>query len=200
MATAAVPVHNGGIGMAMQYSGFSDFNESQLSLAYGKNLGHVSLGIQCNYNMVHITGYGNDAAIGIEAGSQWQITQGVTTGIHIVNPPIGGGKFRNNAGEKLASLYQLGAGYEVSPQLFMSAELSKEEDKPVNVQAGLQYDAVPDKLFVRMGLATATTSPYAGMGWQWKNCRADITMRYHPLLGISPGLVLVFYGKQNTEQ
>jgi hypothetical protein len=200
MATAAVPVNKGGIGIAMQYSGFSDFNESRLSLAYGKNLGHVSLGIQCNYNMVHIAGYGNDAAIGIEAGSLWQITQRVITGIHIVNPPMGEGKFRNNAGEKLASLYQLGVGYEVSPQLLMSAELSKEEDKPVNVQTGLQYNAVPNKLFVQLGLATATTSPYAGMGWQWKNCRADITMRYHPQLGITPALLLVFYGKQNTAQ
>ena len=200
MATAAVPVNKGGIGIAMQYSGFAVFNESQLSLAYGKNLGHVNLGIQCNYNMVHIAGYGNDAAIGIEIGSQWQITQRIIAGIHIVNPPVGEGKFRNSASEKLASLYQLGAGYEVSPQLFMSAEMSKEEDKPVNVQAGLQYNAVPDRLFVQLGIATATASPYACMGWQWKNCRADITMRYHPQLGITPGLLLMFYGKQNTVQ
>jgi hypothetical protein len=51
-----------------------------------------------------------------------------------------------------------------------------------------------------MGIATSTGSPYAGMGWQWKNCRADLTMRYHPQLGITPGLLLVFYGKQNTAQ
>lgn len=199
-AAAAVPVNKGGIGIAMQYSGFAGFNESQLSLAYGKNLGHVSVGVQCNYNMMHIAGYGNDAAIGIEVGSQWQITPRVITGIHIVNPPMGAGKFFNNAGEKLASLYQLGAGYEVSPQLFISAELSKEEDKPVNVQAGLQYSAVPDKLFARIGLATATASPYAGVGLQWKNCRADIFIRYHPQLGITPGLLLIFFGKQNAAQ
>jgi hypothetical protein len=197
-ATAAMPVNRGGVGITMQYAGFSDFNESQVGLAYGKNLGHVSLGIQCNYNMMHLAGYGNDAAIGFEVGSQWQISSTLVTGFHIVNPV--GGHFRNHNEEKLAAVYQFGAGYEVSKQLFLSAELTKEENQPVNVQAGLQYVLVPDRLFVRTGIATATTTPYIGMGWQWKNCRADVCARYHPQLGLSPGLLLLFYGKQKTEQ
>jgi hypothetical protein len=197
MATAAIPVNRGGIGVAMQYSGFSDFNESQVGIAYGKNLGRVSIGIQCNYNMMHIAGYGNDGAVGFEIGSQWQISPTLVTGMHIVNPV--GGRFRNHSNEKLAAVYQFGAGYEVSKQLFMSAELTKEEDRPVNVQAGLQYMAVPDRLFVRTGITTATTSPYIGMGWQWKNCRADVSVRYHPQLGLTPGLLLLFYGKQKME-
>jgi hypothetical protein len=197
MATAAMPVNRGGIGIAMQYSGFGDFNESQVGIAYGKNLGRVSLGVQCNYNMMHIAGYGNDAAVGFEVGSQWAISSTLVTGIHIINPV--GGHFRNHSSEKLAAVYQFGAGYEVSKQLFMSAELTKEEDQPVNVQAGLQYIAVPGRLFIRTGITTATTSPYIGMGWQWKNCRADASIRYHPQLGLSPGLLLLFYGKQKPE-
>jgi hypothetical protein len=197
MATAAIPLKRDGIGIAMQYSGFSDFNESQAGIAYGKNLGRVSLGIQCNYNMMHIAGYGNDAAVGFELGSLWQISSTLVTGIHIINPV--GGHFRNYSSEKLAAVYQFGAGYEVSKQLFMSAELIKEEDRPISVQAGLQYIAVPDRLFIRTGISTATTSPYLGMGWQWKNCRADVSVRYHPQLGLSPGLLLLFYGKQKPE-
>jgi hypothetical protein len=87
----------------------------------------------------------------------------------------------------------------VSKQLFLSAELTKEENRPVNVQAGLQYMAVPDKLFLRTGITTVTASPYAGLGWQWKNCRADVSVRHHPQLGLSPGVLLLFYGKQKTE-
>jgi hypothetical protein len=198
MATLAIPVNRGGIGISMQYAGFSDFNESQLALAYGKDLGRVSLGVQCNYNMMHVAGYGNDAAIGFEVASQWQVSSSLVTGIHIVNPV--GGRFRNHSGEKLAAIYQFGAGYEVSKQLFLSAEITKEEDRPVSVQAGLQYTVVPDRLFVRTGITTATTSPYAGVGWQWKNCRADVCVRYHPQLGLTPGLLLLFYGKQKAAQ
>lgn len=197
MATVAIPVNRGGIGVSMQYSGFNDFNESQVGIAYGKNLGRVRVGIQCNYNMMRIAGYGNDAAIGFEIGSQWQISSTLVTGVHIVNPV--GGHFRNHADEKLAAVYQFGAGYDVSKQLFMSAEITKEEDRPVNVQAGLLYIVVPDRLFMSTGISTATTSPYLGIGWQWKNCRADVSVRYHPQLGLSPGLLLLFYGKQRTE-
>jgi hypothetical protein len=197
MGTIAIPVNRGGIGIAMQYAGNSDFNESQVGIAYGKSLGKVSVGVQCNYNMMRIAGYGNDAALGFEVASQWQINAALVTGIHIVNPV--GGHFKNNANEKLAAVYQFGAGYEVSKQLFLSAELSKEEDRPVNVQAGLQYMAVPDRLFIRTGITTATTSPYAGIGWQWKNCQADVSVRYHSQLGLSPGVLLLFYGKQKAE-
>lgn len=197
MATAAIPMNRGGVGISMQYAGFGDFNESQVGLAYGKSLGRVSLGIQCNYNMMHIAGYGNDAAIGFEVGSQWQISSSFMTGFHLVNPV--GGSFLHHSGEKLAAVYEFGAGYEVSKQLFLSAALTKEENRPVNVQAGLQYVLVPDRLFVRTGITTATTSPYAGIGWQWKNYRADVCVRYHRQLGLSPGLLLLFYGKQKSE-
>jgi hypothetical protein len=148
--------------------------------------------------MMHIAGYGNDAAVGFEIGSQWQISPTLVTGFHIVNPV--GGHFRNHPNEKLAAVYQLGAGCEVSKQLFCSAEIIKEEDRPVSVQAGLQYIVVPDRFFVRTGLTTATSSPYLGMGWQWKNCRADVNVRYHPQLGLSPGLLLLFYGKKQKEE
>lgn len=198
MASVAIPINRGGIGMAMQYAGFSEFNESQVSLAYGKDLGRVSVGIQCNYNMMHVAGYGNDAAIGFEVASQWQVNSTLVTGFHIVNPA--GGHFRNHSREKLAAVYQFGAGYEVSKQLFLSAEITKEEDRPVNVQAGLQYMVVPDRLFIRTGITTATGSPYAGVGWQWKNCRADVNVRYHSQLGLTPGLLLLFYGKQKGER
>jgi hypothetical protein len=196
MATAAVPVNGGGIGIALQYTGYNEYNESMVALAYGKSLGRISLGVQCNYNMIRVAGYGNDAALGIEIGSQWQINQHLFTGFHIKNPI--GGRFRNTPDEKLAAVYAMGAGYEVSPQLFLSAELCKEENRPVNVQAGLQYNAIANRLFVRTGIATATTSPYCGVGWQWKNCRADVSIRYHPQLGLTPGLLLLLYGKRKA--
>ncbi len=38
MGTVAIPVNRGGIGIAMQYAGYNDFNESQVGIAYGRNL------------------------------------------------------------------------------------------------------------------------------------------------------------------
>ncbi len=126
-------------------------------------------GVQFNYNMMHVAGYGNDGAVGFEVASQWRVNSALVTGIHIVNPA--GGRFRNHAEEKLAAVYQFGAGYEVSKQLFLSAELTKEEDRPVNVQAGLQYMAVPDKLFLRTGITD---------GYHLTVCRTGLAMEKLP--------------------
>jgi hypothetical protein len=68
------------------------------------------------------------------------------------------------------------------------------------VQAGIQYNIITNRLFVRTGLSTATTEPFMGIGCQWKNCRADVNLRYHPQLGLTPGLLLLFYGKTKTAQ
>ena len=198
LASAALPVKSGGIGIALQYGGFSAFNESRAALAYGKNLGRVALGVQFNYHRVYMAGYGSDAAMGFELGTLWPLTKKLVAGVQIAN--LMGGHFQHNEQEKLASVYRLGLGYEAAEQVCVSAQLIKEENRPLNILAGIQYNIVPNKLFTRLGVATATSTPFWGIGWQWKNYRVDVAIQYHPRLGFSPGLLLIFYGKQKSDQ
>jgi hypothetical protein len=192
-----IPVNKGGIGLVMNRYGFSDFNESQIGLAYGKDLGKVNAGIQFNYHMVRIAGYGSDAAVTVELGSTWHISEKLYSGLHIANPV--GGKYAKSKEEKIAAVYTAGLGYEASEKLFMSAEIIKEERRPVNVVAGVQY-VIAEKLFTRFGVSAVTASPFFGAGWKWKNCRADVTASHHPRLGITPGLMIVFFGKKKEEK
>jgi hypothetical protein len=198
MAAATVPVRGGGVGLALQYAGFNAFNNSRASLAYGKNLGRIGLGIQFNYSRINMAGIGTDAAIGMEISSLWQMSKKMVAGVRVANPV--GGKYRNKANEKLASLYALGFGYEASDQVLLQAEIIKEEDRPLNVLAGVVYNIVPNRFFTRLGIATATNEPFFGAGWQWKQCRADVHIRYHTQLGFTPGMMMVFYGKQHSER
>jgi hypothetical protein len=196
-AIAAMPTSLGGWGIAAHYLGSGEFNESQVGLAYGKKLGQVDLGVQFNYAMIRAAGYGSDGAVTVEIGTLWHITEQVHIGMHLFNPS--GGKFGKQGQEKMAWVYKTGGGYEISEKLLLSADMIKAEDKPVNVQVGMQY--VPDKrFFIRAGMATATTSPFLGAGWAWKNIRTDITASYHPQLGITPGLLLIFNAKKKDQQ
>jgi hypothetical protein len=104
--------------------------------------------------------------------------------------PIGG-KLGKNEEEKLASLYSAGIGFEASQEFFTSIEIEKEEDKPVNINAGLQYKFLP-QLLARGGVSTATSSMYLGVGLYWRSMRLDAIASYHTQLGITPGLVLIF--------
>ncbi|MFT3824838.1 MAG: hypothetical protein QM731_12990 [Chitinophagaceae bacterium] len=196
MGAVGLPVGSGGLGVAVKYFGWSQYNESSVGLAYGKNLGKVNIGVQFNYTMLRITGYGSDNALSVEAATTWQITDQVQVGLQVINPV--GGKFSNNKEEKLASVYKTAIGWEASSVLYMSAELVKEENKTATVLINAQY-RFANCFFARGGIATASGTPYLGVGWKLKNIRADITGSYHPQLGITPGLTISFYGKSNKE-
>ena len=189
-AAVALPTSSGNFGLDARYYGFSDYNESQLGLAYGRNLGaKVDVGVQFNYYNVRIAGYGNAAAINFEIGTIFHLADNLDAGMHVYNPLSS--SLGKNDEEKLASRYSMGIGYDASEKFFISIEIEKEEDKPVNVNTGLQYKFLP-QLLARIGISTATSSIYFGIGFGLRSMRFDVTASYHPQLGITPGLLLVF--------
>jgi hypothetical protein len=197
-AAIGLPTHSGNFGLKARYSGFSDYNETQIGLAYARKLGSkVDVGVQFNYNGIGIAGYGNASAISFEAGGVFHISDKLHTGFHIDNPV--GGKFGKDQPEKLPSVYTAGIGYDASEKFFFSAEIIKEEDQPVNVNTGLQYRFIP-QLMARAGMSSATSSAWIGVGLTFKSFRLDITTSYHPQLGLSPGLLLIFNFKPQTSK
>jgi hypothetical protein len=188
-AAIGLPTRSGNFGLKAGYSGFSDYNETQIGLAYARRLGNkVDIGVQFNYNGIRLAGYGNASAISFEAGTIFHISDKLHTGFHINNPV--GGKFGKDQQEKLPSVYTVGFGYDASEKFFFSAEVIKEEDQPVNVNAGLQYKFIP-QLLARAGMSSATSSAWIGLGLSLKSFRLDVTTSYHPQLGITPGLLLI---------
>lgn len=209
-----LPTLLGNIGIQLNYSGFKNFNENKIGLAYARQLGKaVDVGIQFNYYGYRVPAYGNASTINFEIGTLLHLTDKLHAGIHIYNPV--GGKLGSSApantsappntsaplstkSEKLASAYKAGLGYDASDNLFIAAEMIKEEDKPVNVIAGLQYHFAK-QFFVRAGFVSGSTSAYAGAGVGWKNFRLDISAGYHPQLGFSPGILLIVHFKGRVE-
>jgi len=186
----AVPTNSGNFGVKAGYFGFSDYNESQMGLAYARKLGSkIDVGVQFNYNSIQVSGYGNSSAINFEIGTVFHLTDKLNAGVHAYNPV--GGKFGKNAEEKLASVYTVGLGYEASEKFFVSAEIEKEENQPVNVNAGMQYKFLP-QLLARVGITTNTSNVYAGVGLFLKTFRLDVVASYHPQLGVTPGLLLLY--------
>lgn len=191
---APIPTRLGNFGIQINYAGFKNFNEQKLGLAYARKLGPMaSLGLQFNYYGYRVPGYGNASAINFEIGALLQLSDKLQAGLHVYNPV--GGKLGVDKEEKIASAYKLGIGYDASEQFFTGVEIVKEEDKPVNVIAGLQY-RFARQFFAKAGMATGTTTTCLGAGVAWKNMRLDIAASYHPQLGISPGVLLIMHVKK----
>lgn len=189
-AAFALPTRSGNFGLKGGYYGSADYNETNAGLAYARKLGSkIDIGVQFNYYGIKVAGYGKAATINAEAGIIMHLTERLNAGIHVFNPA--GGKFGKNGDEKLPFVYTAGLGYEASEQFFASMEIEKEEDLPVNVKAVLQY-RVLKQLFVRGGVSSAIPSFWMGCGFGSTSFRIDATASYHPQLGVTPGLLLIF--------
>jgi hypothetical protein len=195
-AAVAVPSSLGNFGLSVKYFGFKNFNESQVGLAYGRSLGKkIDIGVQFNYYGYRVPTYNSDNTVNFEIGAIVHLTDKLNAGIHVYSPV--GGQF-SKTDEKLTSAYTFGLGYDASERFFVSAELVKEEDFPVNLNVGVQY-RFAKQFFARAGIASATSSSYAGVGLGWGNFRLDISGSYRPQLGWSPGLLLIMnLGKKET--
>lgn len=194
---AAVPTRLGNIGIQLNYAGYKNFRENKIGLAYARKLGKlVDVGVQFNYYGYNIPAYGKASAINFEMGALFHLTGRLTAGIHVYNPI--GGKLGKNKEEKIAAAYKIGLGYDASDRFFISSEIIKEEDKAVNVIAGLQYQFAK-QFFAKAGFLSETGTAYAGAGIGWKNLRLDISSSYHPQLGFSPGILLIMHFKSKAE-
>lgn len=186
---AAFPTNMGNFGVTVNYAGFSNFNENAIGLAYARKLGSkVDIGIQFNYYGYRIPTYGNASSINFEFGAIMHLSEKINAGFHIYNPV--GGKLGKTGDEKLASAYKFGLGYDASKNFFISLETIKEENKPLNVTGGVQYQ-FEKQFFARLGFVSENGSAYGGVGVSWKNIRLDLSANYHPQLGFSPGLSFI---------
>ncbi len=190
-AAIAMPAKNGNFGLKAAYSGFSDYNETELGLAYARSLGKkLDAGIQFLYHGTRIaSGYGSASGMNAELGILVHITEQLHTGIQVRNPATG--LFGKNHPERAVSVYQFGMGYEFSEKFFIGAVVVKEEDRPVNLDAGFQYNILP-RFWIKAGVATSTASIWAGVGLSKGKFNSEFFTEFHPQLGITPGLLLSF--------
>ena len=199
---ASLPTRLGNFGIQLNYAGFKNFSENKIGLAYARKLGKlVDVGIQFNYYGYRIPAYGNASNINFEIGAMLHVTAKLNAGIHIYNPvggKLGASTSLSTDQEKIASAYKFGLGYDASENFFISSEIIKEEDKAVNVVAGLQYHFAK-QFFAKAGFISESGTPYAGAGVGWKNLRLDVSSSYHPQLGFSPGILLIMNFKPKAE-
>lgn len=197
-AIVAVPTNGGTFAFQGDYYGFTTYNENQLGLSYGRKISnYIDVGVKFNYHTIRIAGYGNASAINFEAGTLLHLTDKLHAGFHVYNPLSS--KLGKNSNEKLASVYQAGLGYEASDKVFISTEIVKQEDQGVSINAGLQYN-VAQNVFLRGGVSTLTNNTYVGVGLQLGFARVDLNTAYHPQLGFTPGILLLFNFKNTTKE
>src|SRR4029078_11428778 len=81
-AVVALPTDEGNFGLQADYFGFSNYNESQLGIAYARSLGsRLDVGVKFNYYSFKIPGYGNSSAVNFEIGAIAHLSDKLHAGI-----------------------------------------------------------------------------------------------------------------------
>lgn len=197
----AVRTGSGNFGVSGNYFGYAQSNQTQLGLGYGRKVTEsVHIGASFIYNGISQAGiYGSSSAITGSVGMLLQLSPKITAGINAYNPFRA--QWAKTAGdERIPARYTLGLGYDASDKFFLAAEIEKEENIPLNVNLAMHYQLLPE-LFVRGGIATQTSGYFAGVGLLLGDVRLDVASGFHPQLGLSPGVVLLYrFGKKEEEK
>lgn len=171
----ALPVPHGTIGIRLWQHGFSLYREQLFSAGYALPLGkRFRAGIHLNYLLLRAPQF-KENTITAEVGLLWQIAEHFGIGTHMNG----------------TKLYTIGIGYEPSSQLLIEAEWKKEEGQPLSTLVDGIYRPL-QAFWLLGGFATQPVYQFAGMGFMWRNIRISITGSRHQLLGITPGISLIW--------
>lgn len=186
LVAAGLPLGNAGIGAQLNCIKAGAFTQSEIGIAYAKKLGRVSVGIRFNYHKLAVQGYGSAGNILVDVGSIWELADNLYAGVRLYNPA------RAKIGEaKLNYIYTGGLGYEVSPQLLLCTEISKEENKPPNIIMAVHYEPAA-RVLLQAGIATGTAQPFVSAAFKLSAWRLLMSVSYHTQLGCSPALAFTY--------
>ncbi len=187
-----VPTNSGVFGVSFSRYGYSKYNETLYTLAYGKTFGdHFSAGLGFDYYNVHISeGYGNKGIMTFEAGIIATILPQLNIAAHVFNPIQS--KIAEFEDERLPSIIRTGFSYTFSDKMFLSIEAEKNLDYDPVFKAGVQYKPT-EKVFFYGGLATQPILNSFGFGLELNPIRIDISTSYDYILGYTPAASLIYY-------
>ena len=180
--SAAFPTKIGVFGGSLAHFGFSEYNESKISLAYAKRLWKMfSLSAQINYNTVDFTnGYQNATAVSGEVGLFADISDKFHIGAHVFNPTQSSLSLETK--EKLPTLYKVGVAYKPLATLMICSDFEYNNDNDTSFRGGIEFYLLP-QFCLRAGTATNPELFTLGVGYNSKQINIDAAYAYHNVLG-----------------
>jgi hypothetical protein len=194
---AALPFDKiGTFGLAINYFGFTDYNEQKIGLNYARKLAkNFSMGVQLDYLSTRIPNYGVAHSVTVEIGILAKLTNKVSLGAHAYNPV----NSRVGTQDRLPSVFSLGLGYEPSKKVLLTAQLDKDiYNYPFTGRFGLEYKPI-DAFYLRAGLSAAALAQASfGVGVNLKQLKIDFATSYHQVLGFTPAISLSYSLQKQT--
>lgn len=184
----ALPTKTGTIGASYSYYGYSQYNEMQVGLAYGKTFSkYFAVGLQLNYLHNQIAGnYGTANAVDFEIGILSQPIDNLFIGAHVYNPS------RSKMGdEEIPTIFNLGVSYLFSEKVFFGIGTEKDLNQEAIFKAGIDYKLIK-YVSLQAGISTNPSKYSFGIGFHYVNINAHVGFSNHQTLGFTPSFTLSY--------
>jgi hypothetical protein len=189
-----VPFGNGGMGIAFQQSGDGDYHEQGLVLAYGISTGRLQIGTGFSYLRDQAAGYPAVGFGGARAGISYQVSEKLKAGWELGLPVFGIAGKTNP--EKGPQFFNMGFGYEWTPDLFISLQLEKYAGSPAGITGYIEY-RYGDQFFFAFGINGHAAAPYFKSGWRKNRLCIELYTLFEPVLGFTPGIAILWESKKS---
>lgn len=184
----ALPTKTGTISASYSYYGFSQYNESQVGIAFGRSFTkYFAIGIQLNYLHTHIAGdYGNASSVNFEIGILSQPIDNFFIGAHIYNP-----SYTKMKDEDVPTILKIGASYLFSDKLLLGVETESDMKNKAIFKTGLNYYLI-EAVSLQAGISTNPSIYSFGVGFHLKTIHANVGFQKHQTLGFTPSFTLSY--------
>ncbi len=167
-----------GIGFGVSRYGIDEFNESQLSLSFARQLGKDTyLGLQSHVYQFRIEGLGQKSEFDMSLGFWHESNDRWTFSVYLLNPYL---RTRDNIDRP--GKIDLGAGLTISAQLKLFSSVSKPWGETVSFRPGIQYTPV-EELSAIVAYNTSPESMNFGLIFHRDTIRITFGYHAHPFLG-----------------
>lgn len=188
---AALPVANGGFGLSVLSFGFTSYRENRLGLSYGRQLSdNFRLGVELVGFNASVPAYESRFAATFSLGAQLDILDNLTVGFRAFSLM----RVETAEGEFLPQLLSAGLGYRPNNKILLMAEIHQDIDFAARFRGGLEYQ-LTDQFHARLGVVSGPGEMSFGLGMAaLENWRIEVGASWHEVLGLTPGVGLVYQG------
>lgn len=209
----ALPTKSGTFGIGANYYGFENFSQQHFALSYGRKLfeDKLSIGASFNYLLYNLADFGNASGITFGIGVQYQIEERIRVAAHVFNPLRVQLVDNPFADDFVETTMKVGINFVPSEKVEIVLEAAKSVHFPAEFRGGIEYHPI-DKLVFRGGFATLPSALVEGrfggdlamvsfgLGVDLKVIQIDLASRFHPQLGHTPSVSLIWLNQSKKTE
>lgn len=181
------------LGLSINHYGYEKYNQQNFSFGIAKKLNNnFNLGVTINYLTINIAEQENTGALTGSLSVFYKINKNLHLGVLLFNPTQS--NYHINTYGKVNTFGRIGVKYQVNKSVYLIGDLDKTLEQETILRGGINYSFHPN---FDLSLGYANNPNYLTFGFNAKVKKMDLAFAasMHEILGFTPHIGLIFYGK-----